>query len=203
MELFGFKLVLHVLLNSFVFMHIVFVLAPSSFDIHNIYLVVCKPFFFFICTIQEGCLYNHPHKAMHWVYCIWPAVQDQVILFCLSGTYSLCNNALLSDFDEFWCVCVSSGRRGTDVFRVTDIFFNTKSTLWIIFLNPNPVCDPNFLFILFVASSRVYVQLSAAHNSSCWNFNTSYTFKNQTGFRWQILTMLFVWLIHSPYYVNK
>lgn len=38
-------MVLHVLLNSFVFMHIVFVLAPSSFDIHNIYLVVCKPFF--------------------------------------------------------------------------------------------------------------------------------------------------------------
>lgn len=126
MELFGFKLVLHVLLNSFVSMHIVFVLAPSSFDIHNIYLVVCKPFFFFICTIQEGCLHNHPHKAMHWVYCIWPAVQDQVILFCLSGTYSLCNNALLSDFDEFWCVCVSSGRRGTDVFRVTDIFLTPK-----------------------------------------------------------------------------
>lgn len=44
----------------------------------------------------------------------------------------------------------------------------------MIFLNSNPVCDPRFLFILFVALSSVFVQLSVVDALLC-NVNAAYT----------------------------
>lgn len=65
-------------------------------------------------------------------------------------------------------------------------FSNAKSSFWIIFLNPNPVCDPSFLFIPFVPSA---------------GFTSNVMPKRD--FNWHLLTVLFVLLIYSAYYVKK
>lgn len=62
---------------------------------------------------------------------------------------------------KFWCAWISFW-----LWNVLRIALFLAQTLWIIFLKPNPVGDLSFLFILFLALSKVYSQLSAAQYDS-------------------------------------
>lgn len=69
----------------------------------------------------------------------------------------------------------------SNVFKDAVFYFlssNVTGSFLIIHPNqPNIICDQNFLFILFMACSRVYTQVFISHNPVLRKCNTAHIFR--------------------------